>query len=245
MKPTIAILGTKNYPINRYLVAELINSYDIHLIRTKPKLSAKINRLINVYKQNGLFGTLYYLLEKYKENYFLNILVKHKSNYTDNHCPTFLFTENSQNLIKHFVDYHYNFIILGKSGIISSNLLKAANCKLVNVHPAKLPEYRGYAEPAHAIRDGRLDFIGSTIHWVDEGIDSGPVIEWHPFLNVETKDLSLLLAEVRFSGFIKLVELAKKTNFKTLVGEPQQVKFPLCKMIDWNERKLTNKEFKN
>ena len=244
IKPTIAILGSKNYPINRYLVSKLINSYNIHLIGTKPKLSAKINLLINVFKQNGLFGTLYYLLEKYKENYFLNKLVKYENNYTDNHCPIFSFTENSQDLIEHFIDNQYNFIILGKSGIISSNLLTATNCKLVNVHPAKLPEYRGYAEPAHAIKDGRIDLIGSTIHWVDAGIDSGSIIDWQPFPNVESKDLSLLLAEVRFNGFVKLVELVKKTNFAALVGESQQAKYPLCKMLDWDTRKLTNKNFK-
>jgi hypothetical protein len=245
MKPTIAILGTKKYPINKYLVSKLINSYNIHIIGTKPKLSTKIKLLIKVFKQNGLFGTFYYLLEKYKENYFLDQLVRYENIYTDNRCPTFLFKENSQELIKHFVDNQYNFIILVKSGIISSDLLTAANCKLVNVHPAKLPEYRGYAEPAHAINDGRLDLIGSTIHWVDEGIDSGSIIEWQPYLNAESKDLSLLLAEVRFNGFAKLVDLMKKTDFAALVGEPQQVKFPLYKMLDWQNRKLTNIKFKN
>lgn len=244
VKPQIAILGAMEFPINRYLVSELIDSYDIHIIGTKSRLTTKIKQLIKVFKQNGSFGTVYYLIEKYKESFFLNKLVKTQKSVTNTHIQTYLFMENSRELINHFISNQYNFIILGKCGIVSSSVLVAANCKFVNVHPAKLPEYRGYAEPAHAIKDGRIDLIGSTVHWVDEGIDSGSVIDWQPFLKADSKDLSHLLSKVRFDGFVKLVSLIKNTNFTALVGEPQQTRYPLCKMLDWESRKLINKNLK-
>ena len=47
--------------------------------------------------------------------------------------------------------------------------------KVINTHPALLPLFPG----AHAVRDalaaGATE-TGSTIHWVDEGIDTGAVI---------------------------------------------------------------------
>jgi phosphoribosylglycinamide formyltransferase-1 len=47
--------------------------------------------------------------------------------------------------------------------------------RIVNTHPALLPAYPG----AHAIRDalaaGAAE-TGVTVHWVDEGVDTGPVI---------------------------------------------------------------------
>ena len=45
----------------------------------------------------------------------------------------------------------------------------------VNTHPALLPKFPG----AHAVRDALIAGVqvtGSTVHWVDAGIDTGPVI---------------------------------------------------------------------
>jgi phosphoribosylglycinamide formyltransferase-1 len=47
--------------------------------------------------------------------------------------------------------------------------------KIINSHPALLPLYPG----AHAVRDALADGAkksGTTIHWVDAGIDTGEVI---------------------------------------------------------------------
>ena len=45
----------------------------------------------------------------------------------------------------------------------------------INSHPALLPEFPG----AHAVRDALaagVSVTGTTVHWVDAGIDTGPVI---------------------------------------------------------------------
>jgi formyltetrahydrofolate-dependent phosphoribosylglycinamide formyltransferase len=47
--------------------------------------------------------------------------------------------------------------------------------KIVNTHPALLPAFPG----AHAIRDALAAgaaSTGVTVHWVDEGVDTGPII---------------------------------------------------------------------
>ena len=47
--------------------------------------------------------------------------------------------------------------------------------KIVNSHPALLPLFPG----AHAVRDALLAGVtrtGSTIHWVDSGVDTGQII---------------------------------------------------------------------
>jgi phosphoribosylglycinamide formyltransferase 1 len=47
--------------------------------------------------------------------------------------------------------------------------------RIVNTHPALLPAFPG----AHAIRDALAagaTTTGVTVHWVDEGVDTGPVI---------------------------------------------------------------------
>jgi formyltetrahydrofolate-dependent phosphoribosylglycinamide formyltransferase len=47
--------------------------------------------------------------------------------------------------------------------------------RIVNTHPALLPAFPG----AHAVRDALAagaSTSGVTVHWVDEGVDTGPVI---------------------------------------------------------------------
>ena len=45
----------------------------------------------------------------------------------------------------------------------------------INTHPALLPHFPG----AHAVRDALAAGVkktGTTVHWVDEGVDTGPII---------------------------------------------------------------------
>ena len=45
----------------------------------------------------------------------------------------------------------------------------------INIHPALLPDFPG----AHAVRDALaagVSITGTTVHWVDEGVDTGPII---------------------------------------------------------------------
>jgi formyltetrahydrofolate-dependent phosphoribosylglycinamide formyltransferase len=47
--------------------------------------------------------------------------------------------------------------------------------RIVNTHPALLPAFPG----AHAVRDALAagaDRTGVTVHWVDEGVDTGPIL---------------------------------------------------------------------
>jgi phosphoribosylglycinamide formyltransferase 1 len=47
--------------------------------------------------------------------------------------------------------------------------------RIVNTHPSLLPAFPG----AHALRDALAagaECTGVTVHWVDEGVDTGPVI---------------------------------------------------------------------
>lgn len=64
---------------------------------------------------------------------------------------------------------------IGGMQIIPPEVLKIPKLGTLNIHPALLPKYRGRFSTAHAIFNGEK-IHGVTIHWMDEGIDSGPVI---------------------------------------------------------------------
>ena len=59
--------------------------------------------------------------------------------------------------------------------IVGPAVLGAFGGRLLNTHPALLPAFPG----AHAVRDALAagaEVTGSTVHWVDAGVDTGPVI---------------------------------------------------------------------
>lgn len=47
--------------------------------------------------------------------------------------------------------------------------------RIVNVHPALLPAFPGRTPIEDALASGAAE-TGVTVHWVDEGVDSGPII---------------------------------------------------------------------
>lgn len=46
---------------------------------------------------------------------------------------------------------------------------------ILNVHPGALPAYGGLFAPFHQLRRGETQ-LGCTTHWIDRGIDTGPIV---------------------------------------------------------------------
>jgi hypothetical protein len=67
-------------------------------------------------------------------------------------------------------------IVCGTS-ILRSEILSATGGMTINVHGGLLPYYRGNHCYFFAFTDGRFERIGSSIHFVDSGIDTGDLIE--------------------------------------------------------------------
>jgi phosphoribosylglycinamide formyltransferase-1 len=66
-------------------------------------------------------------------------------------------------------------VLAGYMHLLTEPFLRRFPDRIVNVHPSLLPAFPG----AHAIRDALaagVETTGVTVHYVDEGLDSGPVI---------------------------------------------------------------------
>jgi folate-dependent phosphoribosylglycinamide formyltransferase PurN len=71
-------------------------------------------------------------------------------------------------------------VVMGTSILRRAVLEAAADAAILNIHGGYLPDYRGNHCFFWALYDGRPDRIGSTIHFVDPGIDTGDVLEVVP-----------------------------------------------------------------
>lgn len=79
-------------------------------------------------------------------------------------------------LLKLLRDYDIELVVLaGYMRIVGKELLLAFPQAMINIHPALLPNFPGL----HGIRDAYeagVSETGVTIHYVDDGVDTGPII---------------------------------------------------------------------
>lgn len=64
---------------------------------------------------------------------------------------------------------------IGGTQLIPKEVLNIPKYSCLNIHPALLPKYRGRYSTAWAIFNGE-EYSGVTAHFMDEGIDAGPII---------------------------------------------------------------------
>lgn len=81
-----------------------------------------------------------------------------------------------QEILNQLQSYGVEFIALaGYMRLIGETLLSAYNHKIVNIHPSLLPSFPGKDAIGQAF-DAKVKITGVTIHYVDEGMDTGPII---------------------------------------------------------------------
>lgn len=79
-------------------------------------------------------------------------------------------------IIEHLRELQIDLIVLaGYMQILSSEFIGAFFGRVINVHPSLLPKYPGLRAIEQAIEAGESQ-TGVTVHYVDEGVDTGAVI---------------------------------------------------------------------
>lgn len=80
-------------------------------------------------------------------------------------------------LKEHYVDY---IVLAGYLSILPPQLVECYRNRIINVHPSLIPAFCGmgfYGQKVHqAVLDYGVKLTGATVHFVDEGADTGPII---------------------------------------------------------------------
>jgi phosphoribosylglycinamide formyltransferase-1 len=66
-------------------------------------------------------------------------------------------------------------VLAGFMRILKGDFLRAFAQRVINIHPALLPSFPGLEAWKQALDYG-VKFTGVTVHFVDQGIDTGPII---------------------------------------------------------------------
>jgi phosphoribosylglycinamide formyltransferase-1 len=70
-------------------------------------------------------------------------------------------------------------VLAGYLELLSAAFVQRFRNRIVNVHPALLPSFPGLDAIERALEHG-VKVTGVTVHFVDEGVDSGPIILQQP-----------------------------------------------------------------
>ncbi len=65
--------------------------------------------------------------------------------------------------------------LAGFMRILSPNFVSTFRLRILNIHPSLLPSFPGLKVQQKALEYG-VKFSGCTVHFVDEGVDTGPII---------------------------------------------------------------------
>jgi folate-dependent phosphoribosylglycinamide formyltransferase PurN len=86
----------------------------------------------------------------------------------------YLNTEEGRTLLNQL---NPDLIIVNGTRIISKKTLESVRSTFINIHTGITPAFRGVHGGYWAIATGKKDLFGTTVHYVDTGVDTGGIIE--------------------------------------------------------------------
>ena len=152
---------------------------------------SNLQAIIDHIEQHRLDAVIAVVISNNPDAYALKRAEKH-------HIPTAVITheafpsreEFDRAMADKLESYNVDLIVMaGFMRILSSHILNRFPQRIMNIHPALLPSFPGLHGQRQALQYG-VKFSGCTVHFVDAGVDSGPVIIQAvvPVLDADTED---------------------------------------------------------
>ncbi len=104
-------------------------------------------------------------------------------------------------------------VLAGYMRILPPEIVRAFDRRIVNIHPALLPSFPGLRGIEQAWTYG-VKVTGVTVHFVDEGVDTGPIIDQVPVRIEENDTIETLEAKIHEAEH----ELYPKVIARILLG---------------------------
>lgn len=150
-----------------------------------------LQAIIDETKSGGINGTIKLVISNKEDAYGLERarLSKIKAVYeTDEDKIIELLKENNIDLI----------VLAGYLKIITPKFVDEFRNKIINIHPSLIPSFCGKGYYGEKVHQGVIDYgakvTGATVHFVDEGADTGAII-MQETVNVEQDDDAKSLAK--------------------------------------------------
>jgi phosphoribosylglycinamide formyltransferase 1 len=113
-------------------------------------------------------------------------------------------------MIQRLQFYNTQLVVLaGYIRMIKKQMLKAFKKRIINIHPSLLPAFRGLDAWKQALKYG-VKITGCTVHFIDDNMDTGPIILQKAVPVYETDTPESLHKRIQEQEHIAYVEAIKK-----------------------------------
>jgi hypothetical protein len=177
----ILVIGKKSNTTKIIVNSLLLNDFNVCFVQEKRNDSLSL--IFRRIKKLGLFTVFLQLIFQIY-HFFLGSISKSRVNEIIGNCNAELVSEQ---LFENVNDIHAidlissidaDLILISGTRILSSSFIKKMSLPIINLHVGITPKYRGVHGGYWALINGDTDCFGSTIHFVDEGIDTGLVVKY-------------------------------------------------------------------
>ena len=112
-----------------------------------------------------------------------------------------VFETDEEKIIKVLREHNIDLVVLaGYLKIISPKFVNEFRNKMINIHPSLIPSFCGKGYYVQKVLQGVIDHgakvTGATVHFVDEGADTGPIIMQEAVVVKDDDDVSSLAKRV-------------------------------------------------
>jgi len=115
-------------------------------------------------------------------------------------------------VLRLLADVNPDFVVLaGYMRLLGASFIDAYRNRILNIHPSLLPAFPGVDAQAQAIAHG-VKVSGCTVHFVDEGLDAGPIIVQRAVPVLDTDDADALAARILEQEHGAYVEALQKLS---------------------------------
>jgi len=125
--------------------------------------------------------------------------------------------EYDKALVLKLKEFSIDLICLaGYMRILGEEVIQTFEKKIINMHPSLLPAFPGLNAQKQAINHG-VKFSGCTVHFVDSGVDSGPIILQTVvpvYDNDDEKSLSKRILEQEHYLYPKAIKMIQENKIR-------------------------------
>jgi len=125
--------------------------------------------------------------------------------------------EYDKALVLKLKEFSIDLICLaGYMRILGEEVIQTFEKKIINIHPSLLPAFPGLNAQKQAINHG-VKFSGCTVHFVDSGVDSGPIILQTVvpvYDNDDEKSLSKRILEQEHCLYPKAIKMIQEKKIR-------------------------------
>jgi len=195
-KKNVLILATKGQTTN-LLYNQLEQHFNVQKVIIENKISNKIilkNRIKNIGLRKVIGQVLFILtipklLSKFSKKRIKQIIKE--ANQNDSDIPKYKIINvssiNDKTVSKLINDSSPELIFVNGTRIISKQIIQSSNAKMVNIHVGITPKYRGVHGGYWAQYNKEPHLFGTTLHYIDSGIDTGDIID-QQIIKITNKD---------------------------------------------------------